>query len=152
MNPSDTRVLRVIAAFKLVKAVLLISVGVAALKLVHANIADLVEDWVPKIGVAPGSRFVGHVILDANALTPSRIKELEIGSFLYAGLFLTQGIGLWLLKRWAEWLTVIITASLLPVEVYELIRHPSAIKPLVFVINMALVIYLVRRIRAEGAG
>jgi uncharacterized membrane protein (DUF2068 family) len=70
-------------------------------------------------------------------------------SFIYAGLFLTEGIGLWLMKRWAEWFTVIITSSLVPFEVYELYRDPSATKILVLVINVAVVIYLLYRIRSH---
>ena len=62
------------------------------------------------------------------------------------GLFLTEGVGLWLLKRWAEWLTVIITSSLVPIEVYEIYRHPSAINVGALLLNLAIVIYLIYRI------
>jgi uncharacterized membrane protein (DUF2068 family) len=82
-------------------------------------------------------------------LTPNNIKGLGIVSFIYAGLFLTEGIGLWLVKRWAEWFTVIITSSLVPLEVYEIYRHPSPIKILVLVINIAVVGYLLYRIRTD---
>jgi len=140
---------RVIAFFKLVNAVLLITVGVAALRSLHTDIAEMVEFWVPKLGLGPGSRFVGRVLLEAATLTPTKVKDLAAGSFIYAGLFVTEGVGLWLLKRWAEWLTVIITSSLLPVEIYEIARHPSEMKVLVLVINLAFVAYLVFRIRAE---
>lgn len=141
--------IRVIAFFKLVNAALLIAVGVAALKLLHTDIANMVEFWVPKLGLGPGSRFVGRVLLGAATLTPTKVKDLAAGSFIYAGLFVTEGVGLWLLKRWAEWLTVIITSSLLPVEIYEVAHHPSAVKILVLVINVVFVGYLVFRIRAE---
>jgi hypothetical protein len=59
----------------------------------------------------------------------------------------TEGIGLWLEKRWAEWLTVIITSSLVPIEIYEIYRHPSPVKISVFLLNIAIVVYLVYRIR-----
>jgi uncharacterized membrane protein (DUF2068 family) len=65
-------------------------------------------------------------------------------------LFLTEGLGLWFLKRWAEWFTVIITSSLVPVEVYEIHRHPSAVKVVVLAINVAVVGYLLYRIAKEG--
>jgi uncharacterized membrane protein (DUF2068 family) len=70
-------------------------------------------------------------------------------SFVYAGLFLTEGVGLWLVKRWAEWFSVIITTSLVPVEIYEIHRHPSAMKCLVLILNIAVVGYLLYRIRNE---
>jgi uncharacterized membrane protein (DUF2068 family) len=49
--------------------------------------------------------------LIASNLRPDKIEQLGLGSMIYAGLFLTEGIGLWLEKRWAEWLTVIIIES-----------------------------------------
>ena len=73
-------------------------------------------------------------------------------SFNYAGLFLTEGVGLWLMKRWAEWFTIIITSSLVPVEIYELYHQPSATKIVVLIINVAVVIYLVYRIRTHKQG
>ena len=60
-----------------------------------------------------------------------------------------EGIGLWLAKRWGEWVTVIITGSLIPVEIYECFHRGDAIKVLVLLLNIAIVIYLVRRIRRE---
>jgi len=140
-------VVRLIALFKLLKAVLLIAVGVGALKLLHTDIASVVESWVATLGLDQNSRFVGRALSTAAALTPNRVRDLIVGSFLYGGLFLTEGIGLWLLKRWAMWFTVIITSSFLPVEIYELARHPSAGKVGILVINLALVGYLIRRIR-----
>jgi uncharacterized membrane protein (DUF2068 family) len=52
-----------------------------------------------------------------------------------------------MLKRWGEWLTVIITSSLLPIEVYEIVRHPSAVKVTVLAVNIAIVAYLIYGIR-----
>ena len=151
MNTADNRMIRVIAFFKLVNASLLIAVGVAALRLLHEDLANTFAAWAPRLGLGPGSRFVGRVMLEAAKLTPTKVKDLAAGSFIYAGLFVTEGVGLWFLKRWAEWLTVIITASLLPVEIYEIARHPGVVKVLLLVINAALVAYLIYRIKAERA-
>jgi len=104
---------------------------------------------VKLLGLDPGNRYVERALQKAGNLTPDKIRSLGVGSFIYAGLFLTEGIGLWLVKRWAEWLSVIITTSLVPVEVYEIHRHPSLIKGLVLILNIAVVGYLVYRIRNE---
>ena len=152
MKTSQTKVVRLIALFKLLKGVLLIAVGVAALKLLHTDIASLVESWVAVLGLDQNSRFVGRALSTAAALTPNRVRDLIVGSFLYGGLFLTEGIGLWLLKRWAMWFTVIITGSFLPLEIYELARHPSAAKIGLLAVNLALVGYLIRRIRDGRSG
>src|ERR1700751_5429316 len=102
MKATDPKLLRVIASFKLLKAVLLIVVGVTALWLVHSDITSLVTQWVAKLGLDPGRRYVGRVLLEAARITPRRLADLGVGSLIYAGLFLTEGIGLWLGKRWAE--------------------------------------------------
>jgi uncharacterized membrane protein (DUF2068 family) len=147
MNSSDSRLLRLIALFKFLKAVLLIGAGVGALALLHKDVASAVEHWVAMLGLDPGNQYVYRVLQKTANLSPNKIKGLGIGSLIYAGLFLTEGIGLWLEKRWAEWFTVIITGSLLPVELYEIYRHPTLINVLVLIINIAVVIYLIYRIR-----
>ena len=152
MKSAESKLLRLIAVFKLLKAVLLIALGVAALKLLHTDISSLVETWVAVLGLEQNSRFVGRALSTAAAVTPNRVRDLIVGSFLYGGLFLTEGIGLWLLKNWAIWFTVIITSSFLPVEAYEIVRHPSVGKVLLMGVNLALVVYLIRRIRDERAG
>ena len=149
MKTSDTKVLRLIAIFKLLKAALLIAVCAGALRLVHTDVTTLVEKWVARFGLNPGSRYVGHAILEAAALTPNRIKDLGVGSFLYAAVFLTEGIGLWLVKPWAVWFSTIITSSLVPVEVHEIYRRPTSAKVLVLAINIAVVAFLVYRIRGQ---
>src|ERR1700692_4873389 len=149
MKSTDNRVIRLIALFKLVKAVLLIAVGMSALHLLRQDVASVAEHWVKRLGLDPGNRYIGGALQKFGNLTPQKIKSLGVVSFIYAGLFLTEGIGLWMVKRWAEWFSVIITTSLIPVEVFEIHRHPSAIKCAVLIANIAVVSYLVYRIRKE---
>ena len=149
MKPSASRMLRLIATFKLVKAALLMIVGVSALKLIHTDIGSWLTEWVLRFGLDPGGRHVGRFLLKAAELTPNRLKEVGVGSLVYSALFLTEGIGLWLLKRWAEWLTVIITASLIPVEIYEIHRHLTPVRILLLLINAGVLAFLVDRIRTD---
>ncbi|HEU0368632.1 MAG TPA: DUF2127 domain-containing protein [Candidatus Acidoferrum sp.] len=151
MRSSDSRPLRLIALFKLLKALLLVIVGVSGLRLIHTDITGLATEWVLRLGLDPGSRQVGRFLVKAAALTPSRLRELGVGSLVYAGLFLTEGLGLWRLKRWAEWLTVLITSSLVPVEAYEIYQHPTVVRVLLVLVNLGVVAYLVYRIRSDRA-
>ena len=150
MKSSSNRLLRLIAAFKFFKGALLITVGVGAFKLIHKDIGDLAERCTEALRLNPANHFVDTILQKVSTLDPGQIKKLGAGSLLYAGLFLTEGTGLWLGKRWAEWLTVIITSSLVPLEIYEIYRHPSALKVAVFIINLAIVAYLIYRIRSEA--
>ena len=152
MNWSDKRMVRAIGVFKMAKATLLLGVALAAFRLVHTDIAALLEARVPHIGLEPGGRYVGRLLVQAAALTPTRILDVGVGSLIYSALFYTEGIGLCMLKRWAEWMTIVITSSLVPVEVWEIFRRPNAAKVLVLVINLALVGYLLWQVRKEEVG
>jgi len=149
MKFSHDRMLRLIAVFKFFKAAALIAVGVGAFKLLHKDIAATLEHWVEALKLDPGARLIDAALNKAATVRHTEVKKIGFGSFLYAGLFLAEGTGLWLRKRWGEWLTVIITSSLVPIEVYEIYRHFSAIKIAVLVVNLAIVVYLVYHIRRK---
>jgi uncharacterized membrane protein (DUF2068 family) len=152
MKSTDAKLVRLIAVFKLLKAALLIVAGIGVLKLIHMDISNVLEHLVRKLGLDPGSRYVARALQKAANLTPDHVRDIAIGSFIYAGLFVTEGTGLWFMKRWAAWFTVILTSSLVPVEIYEIYRHPTAMKFLVLLLNLAIVGYLVYRIRDESSG
>jgi uncharacterized membrane protein (DUF2068 family) len=149
MKRSETRVLRTIALFKFSKAAVAIFVGLGALQLIHADIAVVLAHWVKRFGMDPGGHYLDQLLQRATTLTPNTIRGIGVGSFIYAGLFLTEGIGLWLLKRWGEWFTIIMTSSLLPIELYEIHRHPTEWKVLLLVFNVAVVAFLFYQLRHE---
>ena len=84
-------------------------------------------------------------------MTPQQLKALSAGTFFYAALLLTEGTGLLMRKHWAEYFTVITTAALIPLEVYELANHFSWGKILVLIVNVAILVYLVARLRKRRA-
>jgi uncharacterized membrane protein (DUF2068 family) len=150
MKSKDTGLLRAIALFKLIKALTLIVIGVGALHLTHTgNAADTLTRLAERLGFNPGTHYLDLALAKISNLPPHAFKDLGIGSFVYAALFLTEGTGLWLAKPWAEWFTTIITGSLIPLEVFEIYRHPSITKGVVLLLNVAIVPYLILRIRKE---
>ena len=151
MQPSSRSriLLRVIAAFKFVKAFLLIITGAGILRLVNRDVGSLAEHLVDRFHLDPGTPFVAHALSRISSLTPQQLQKIGLVAFIYAGLFLLEGIGLWSLKRWGEWLTVVITGSLLPVEIYELTRHPTFTRIGVLLMNGGIVAYLIWRIRRD---
>ena len=135
--------------FKFFKCVALIAMSAGIFHLLHKDVGMAAEHWVRALHLDPGNRYVDLALMKVSRLSPAQIKKLGLGTLLYAGLFLTEGIGLWLKRRWGEWLTVVITSTLIPVELYEIWRHPGATKVVAFVINVTIVGYLVWRIRSE---
>ena len=68
---------------------------------------------------------VKHALQWFSGLSESRMHALRFVTLAYAAVFAVEGIGLWMRRRWAEWLTTIITASLIPLEVWELFHRPQ---------------------------
>jgi len=138
-----------IGSFKLFKAILLLLVGIGALRLLHKDIAETVAHWVAVLRVDPENHFIHKILSKVFAVTPKQLKELSAGTFFYASLLATEGIGLLLRKHWAEYFTVITTAALLPLEVYELAERFTFTKVIVLAINAAIVWYLIVRLRTD---
>jgi uncharacterized membrane protein (DUF2068 family) len=151
MKLSDDGLIRLIAIFKFLKAGLLIALGIGLFKLLHKDVGDVLQQWCEAMRLDPGNRFLDSALEKAAHVSPEQLKKVGLGSFLYAGLFLVEGTGLWLRKRWAEWLTVIITSSLVPIELYEIYRHFGWVKVVVLALNVAIVIYLIYHMRRQGS-
>jgi uncharacterized membrane protein (DUF2068 family) len=144
---SHSRGLRLIAVFKLLKAFALLALGIGALRLLHQDVAAVVEHWTNIFRGDPHNHYINLLLEKLAKVDDRRLKELSIGTFIYSAIFFTEGMGLWFRKRWAEYFTIITTASFLPLEVYELVRRFSGGKVLALVINLAVVAYLARELR-----
>ena len=136
-----------IAIFKLLKGVLLVSVAIGALRLLHKDVAGVVERWIDALRVDPDNRYVRALLRKVLTVNDRTLREISAGTFCYAAVFLTEGTGLFLRKRWAEYFTIIVTASFLPLEIFELAKHASVAKVLVTLLNVAIVAYLVVHVR-----
>ena len=143
------RVLGALAAFNLVKAALLAAVGFGALELVQRPVADRALAWARALGSSGGRGTVQSVVARVSTISPSRLEALGVAAFLYAILYSVEGIGLWRERRWAEYLTVIATASFVPVEIYELVQQVTVPRVSALVLNVVVVLYLVGRLRAR---
>ncbi len=138
-----------IAIFKLLKGLALAIVGIGALHFLHRDLSQAVTHWVDVFRVDPDNRFIHRLLTRVLRVSPKQLKAISAGTFFYAALFLTEGTGLLLRKRWAEYLTIISTTSLVPFETYELVERFTVVKVAVIVVNIAIVVYLVIRVRQK---
>ena len=134
---------RLIAAFKLLKGIVLLAVGIGAIKLLHKDVALEVERWADIFRVDPNNRYFHRLLAKVLTLDLRKLRELSVGTFFYSAMDLTEGTGLLLGKRWAEYVTIITTSSFIPLEIYEVARHVSAARTIVLLLNIAVVIYLI---------
>lgn len=149
---SHSRGLLLIAAFKLFKGFALLAVGFGARHLLSQNLWTNVEHWLDLLRIDPHNHYI-HLLLEKIAkVDEHKLRQLRVGTFLYAGLFLVEGTGLALRQRWAEYVTIISTSSLIPIEVYELVNHFSGLKVAFLLINIAVVLYLIFELRRNRVG
>jgi uncharacterized membrane protein (DUF2068 family) len=139
-----------IAAYKLMQALLFVVIGVGALQLLHKDIGDLLTQLADHLRFNPESRFVNFVLDRAEFVTDRLLRRFSIGLFAYAALGMTEGIGLYLEKAWAEYMTLIITASFLPWEIYEVFRHVTAVRSGLLVVNVLVFFYLLKVVVERG--
>jgi uncharacterized membrane protein (DUF2068 family) len=143
------RTLMLIAGFKLFKGIMLLIVAIGALRMIHKDVAGFVLSMVDHLRVDPDNRFIHKLIVKSFGIHAKQLKEISAGTFFYASILLTEGIGLFRRKHWAEWFTVISTAVFVPLEVYELVERFTWVRVGVLIVNLAIVWYLVNRIRSR---
>ena len=142
-------VLRAIALYKLLKVLLLLALAYGEVRLHDASLTAKMLVWASARPSGLERDVVTHVLEWFSGLSTSRSQLLRAVTLSYAAVFAVEGIGLWMQKRWAEWLTTIITASLIPLEIYELFFRPNVGKALVLVANCAIVAYLIWQIHSK---
>jgi uncharacterized membrane protein (DUF2068 family) len=135
-----------IGVFKLLKGISLLILGVGLLKLLHRDVAAVTQHWIEVLRVDPDNRFIHRALVRVFNVTPKQLRELSAGTFIYAGIFLTEGTGLLARKHWAEYMTLISTGLFIPLEVYEIYRHFTWLKLAVTVVNALIVWYLAARV------
>jgi uncharacterized membrane protein (DUF2068 family) len=131
-----------IAAYKLLVALVFAAVGVSALHLVGKDVGDILSNLASDLRFNPEGRFVNFVLDKASLLNDPMLRRIGFAAFCLSAVSIVEGIGLYLEKVWAEYLTLAITASFLPLEVRELIHRFTWVRVAIFVINLAVLIYL----------
>jgi uncharacterized membrane protein (DUF2068 family) len=156
----DKVVLRLIALDRALHFVILVGLGIGVVAIagneasVRTRFYRILTDL--QGGVAGGPvQTSGHVGILGEfdklfSLRSGTLRALGIALLSYGVLEGIEAIGLWLTKRWAEYLTFIATTLLLPLEIYEIIHKGTALKVIGFIINLAVVIYLLFAKRLFG--
>ena len=146
------RALLAIAVFKFIKGAVLLALAFGALSFLHKDLASHVELWLDQLRIDPDNKFIGTFLSKLQLVHTKELKELSALGAGYAALFLTEGTGLLFRKRWAEWLTIVATSSLMPFELYELLKEFTAVRLLALLINAAVILYLIWLVRQKENG
>jgi uncharacterized membrane protein (DUF2068 family) len=145
--PRSRRVLKLIAAERGIRGLLLFAAGIYLLTHLSSDFGKLADRIMRDVELDPRRPFLHRIVVYLHHLHASEIKVAAFAAIAYGVLELVEGTGLWLDQLWAEYLTVISTSLLIPYELYELARRPTALKAGGIAVNVAIVVYLALLLR-----
>jgi uncharacterized membrane protein (DUF2068 family) len=146
--PAQRRLLRLVAAFELIKGLFVMLIGLSAILLVHKDAWVIAESLLALFHVSTDRRWA-QVFLDfADNLTDARLWMAAQLAFSYTALRFAEAYGLWKERTWAEWLAFISGTLLLPVEIRGLLRGITLVRCGLFIANLVIVFYMLFVLRA----
>ena len=144
-SQNRNRLLLLIAIYKFLNALVFLAIGLGARHLLHKDISDELDLLARHLRFNPESHLVNFILDKATLLNDPLLRRIGFVAFCYAAVTTVEGIGLYLEKAWGEFLTLAITASFLPWEIFEIIRHHfTPFKAILLVINVLVFLYLLR--------
>lgn len=144
-----TWTIHLIALEKTVKGTILIIVAFKLLTLFDRDVHSWAADFVTRHGIDVANRYVQAGLERLVGIGNTQLVEFSVVAMVYAALLFTEGIGLWLQKRWAEYMTVYLTALFVPFEIYEIYERFTWVRIAILAINIFIVWYLSTRLRDE---
>jgi uncharacterized membrane protein (DUF2068 family) len=138
------RLLLLIAVYKFFHALVFIAVGIGAHRLLHKDIADQIETLARHLRFNPESRLVNFILEKATLVNGRVLDRISFVAFCYSAVTLVEGLGLYLEKAWGEFLTLAITSSFLPWEMYEIYRRLTWVRVGLLTINILVFLYLLK--------
>jgi uncharacterized membrane protein (DUF2068 family) len=147
---SHNQWLVLIAMFKFAQALLFVAIGVGARRLLHKDIGDELYALADHLRFDPESRFVNFILEKATLVHDAQLRQIGFVAFCYAGIGIAEGIGLYLERMWGEFLTLAITASFLPWEIFEVYRRVTWPRISLLAINILVFLYLIKLITDRG--
>jgi uncharacterized membrane protein (DUF2068 family) len=144
-----TVALRTVAVFEAAKGLLVLLLGLGALRFMHRDLEDVAEQIIRFLHASPGGRISNLFIAAASRANDKSLWAIAAAAMVYAIVRFAEAYGLWYAREWAEWFALLSGAMYLPWEVLSILRHPHPIKWVVLIANLAIVLYmLVLRVQA----
>ena len=124
------------------KGLVVLLAGFGILSLVHRDAWDVAESFLEWLHISPDTHYAQVFLNLADQVTDKKVWAVATGALAYSMLRFIESYGLWRERAWAEWLAMISGAIYLPFEILELVRRPDWIRLMIFLINLAVVLYM----------
>jgi len=138
-----------IAAFELIKGVAAIAASLGLLSLAHSDVIGLAYALIGHYHLDPDAHYPQLLIETADWVATSNLYNIVALSVCYAIVRLAEAYGLWKDRVWAEWLAALGGALYLPFELIHLVKHTTITNASVLIGNLAVVLFMVYRLRAR---
>jgi uncharacterized membrane protein (DUF2068 family) len=142
---------KVIGTLKLVSGLIALVAGLGATRFLAHDPGPKLERVATHLHLDPQNHVIHTVISRLTGIDRAHLRAIEAGTFFYALLHLIEGIGLILERDWAGYLVVVATSSLVPFEIYEIIKKPTLVRLSLFLLNVGIVVYLAATLAKERA-
>jgi hypothetical protein len=145
------RYLKLIALFKIGKGALLLVAGASLLFLnTRARWMDALSNWTADEILLEHSKPIGFLLHEVQTvLADGALRATGFLALFYSAVLFTEGIGVYLQQRWAEFLMIFATAALIPIEVRHLLHHPGLVGALILMANCFIVWFLYRVLKRD---
>jgi uncharacterized membrane protein (DUF2068 family) len=145
------KALRAVASVEFLKGLVVLLAGFGVLSLVHRDAWDVAESFLEWLHISPDTRYAQVFLSLADQVTDAKLWTVAIVALAYSTLRFFEAYGLWRERAWAEWLALVSGAIYLPFEIFELARRPDWVRLAIFLINLAVVLYMAfLRLQARG--
>ena len=144
--------IRAIAVLEATKGVLILSAGMGVLSLVHHDVQRLADKLIGHLHLDLASQHPRVFVQLASQLTDTRLWLLGALAGAYGVLLLVEACGLWLGRRWAEWLAAISGSAYIPIEAYEMLRGAGWMSAGMLLVNIFIVASMLKALRRATPG
>jgi uncharacterized membrane protein (DUF2068 family) len=147
------RYLRLIALFKIAKGALLLILGVSLLFLnARTRWMDALSNWIADEILLEHSKAVVYLLHKLQAvLAGGTLRATGFLALFYTAILFTEGIGVYMQQRWAEFLMIFATATLIPIEIRHLWHRPGLVGAVILLANCFIVWFLYRVLKRDKA-
>jgi uncharacterized membrane protein (DUF2068 family) len=134
--------LRGIAIFEALKGLAALAIAIWVLTLLHKDMVRVAERMLEALHIGLDRHFAQRILRAAGRITDRNLWMFISVIVVYTSVRFTEAVGLWLEKEWAEWFALLSGALYMPYEIFELLRHATALKWGIFGTNLIIVVYM----------